>query len=856
MTITTQFLDYTSDCNMTTRHIYNWDLFFQMVHCIVKIEYGDYGQYYCKRVILSSKINSLFLVGAVQKIWHLWLNRDGNGSDFGSLVVELEDWLVHTNVSSISGNPIAKTPSQTTPLIPHNMYLFISSRLLQFFVIPSAPLISIQTHCQPPSLWYKPTISTTTTTHNQSTYFLRTPTIHFTTPTLPHPPNLSHLEMDFPLDDQLEWTLIANELFNPFPLWCRIHIILGWAQLFAAANGNPDKQCLAVSELIGGITTLNFHHYLAMDREKFLALVHLPFSPRLTHLDLSQSKIGEYPTLSQSLSHPIFQHLITFDLSGSKLKSIDHLFTSTNNFPNLHTLNLSDNSGLGVTAPITINPNKFPQLKVLNLSQCDNSLIDAFFPSPQPLSSQPPPLSIVSDDSGVNTSTNDNTPNIAPTPFQQPLFRLETLSLKPQRPNPPPPPLPLTALISPSLSQLKKLTVNNYFIGPGDIKALFGPETGVLKTITHLDLTSCLFHHEAFHALAQSPYLSNLTSLHLNLGSCVSGLEALIQSPYLWSSTLQHLSLGLAASSLDIQRSHLASLLTRLKTANVKLETFEPGSFAVPNLLLLNLISTSSCLSQLKSVSLKTCGSEEQGSSPDHPHPEDWVPVLERFAQSPNLSNLTTLVIPRLNNHLWSTQALESLLTSPTMSNDLIHLDLTSCTKKVVTDDFMQSIITARVVPGDETTPLKYGKLRELVIMDSKVSHRTMTLIAQNLPQLTHLEMSLCQEINDEAITALIGDEHHDPRYPTPVLSNLRSLRLFFCRITSKSFEQLAKSQLLDQLESLDLGLNVGGISTQGAQVMFRVPLYSQMKSLRIWSFVDRNAGGLSLSHLRNCGLF
>ena len=191
--------------------------------------------------------------------------------------------------------------------------------------------------------------------------------------------------------------------------------------------------------------------------------------------------------------------------------------------------------------------------------------------------------------------------------------------------------------------------------------------------------------------------------------------------------------------------------------------------------------------------------------------------MWEQLVQSPNISKLTTLRIPILDHnssrsdHLIG-QDLISLLTSPMMSNDLIELDLYNvCT--AITDDVIETIFTTRVIPGDETSPLKFGKLQKLCCSKSQIGVRGINAIVQNLPQLTQLDLSYCKNFDDAAITALIiGDDerpHHHHHHPTsPALPNLTHLYLFHnASITNKGCLRLSQSQLLDQLVVLNLDL-------------------------------------------------
>ena len=303
---------------------------------------------------------------------------------------------------------------------------------------------------------------------------------------------------------------LIDELFSQSPSWCRLHILFCWAKLFSTQR---DPNCSKVVELIEDITTLNFHHYLTMNQKNLLSLVHLPFSSQLAHLDLSASNIGNHPTLVNFLSHPIFQHLVTLNLSGTQLQTLDPLFPSpAHNFPNLHTLNLSYNSSIDVSTPI--NPNKFPQLKVLNLRRSGGpttTLLNILQP-PAPTPTPPPTSSPVAGPNGSNPPNKDD--QLPPNQYQG--FRLEQLSVSIQRQHLHQHPLLPQLLSSPSLPQLTHLYISDRQINQSVIKFLFGADTGLLKNLTHLDLSSCLLDHNALRALAQSaPYLSNLTTLKL-----------------------------------------------------------------------------------------------------------------------------------------------------------------------------------------------------------------------------------------------------------------------------------------------------------------------------------------------------
>ena len=325
-------------------------------------------------------------------------------------------------------------------------------------------------------------------------------------------------------------------------------------------------------------------------------------------------------------------------------------------------------------------------------------------------------------------------------------------------------------------------------------------------------------------------------------------MRAFIQSPYLWSPKLKHLQLSDfagpedSASSLD-----LASLLHTLDTANVKLETFDFGS---PSTMSLDLFSSSSCFSQLQSFGLDffTLSPSSQTAARD-PSAKDWSGALQRFAQSPNLSNLTRFTIPPLHDHKWTRQQLVSLLTSPMLSNNLVELDC-SHLNTLIKYDLMETILTARVIPGDETSPLKFGKLQKLNLNETKLGRRTIELIVQNLPELTHLNLSHCSNITDAAITALIGDEHNDLKYPYPALPNLTHLDLSYCSVTEEGLIELSKSQLLDQLESFACR------NVVSSNAFLKPRLFSSMKLLGLAGMDPSFADTEDWSHLDNCRFF
>ena len=241
-------------------------------------------------------------------------------------------------------------------------------------------------------------------------------------------------------------------------------------------------------------------------------------------------------------------------------------------------------------------------------------------------------------------------------------------------------------------------------------------------------------------------------------------------------------------------------LVAALNEANIKLESIEIGLYEHYHL---DVFSTAPCFSQLKSFRLPGFRIKSPPNGDDRSKSKEEV--FKRFVQSPNLSNLTCFQIPFMYEYEWTNgEDLKSLLTSPTMSNDLTSLRFPYNCCSIVTDDLIEAILTAHVIPGDETSPLKYSKLQKLEFERAKIGPRSIELIVKYLPRLTHLNLERCKNINDAAITALIATEHEDLHYPYPVLSNLIYLNLESCPITDQGCIALSKSQLLDQLEWLN----------------------------------------------------
>ena len=626
-------------------------------------------------------------------------------------------------------------------------------------------------------------------------------------------------------------------------------MILNWAWEFAI-NGDKHRSNHGLVELIRSITTLDFSHYLAINNkvdrynyhlEKHVSeshyeksceycvndgdkkgggddddynrrdenngeplnngepfphfghLIHLPFSSSLAHLNLSNTPIGFSSKFMKTLSHPIFKHLVTLDLSHADLFSsnLNPLFNAPHQLPNLHTLNLSHNEYLSI--PQIATTNQFPNLKVLDITSTKiNQTLQGFsaFDNAQ----QPPPPS----SSSLSTSSLSSTTTTTslPPPPQLPPFQLEKLVLLPYHADH----IALLALSrSPHVSQLKELRINLRDSTSDTIRKLFDPERSMWKNLTHLDVGSDLDPF-ALQALGESSLLSNLISLDLIFNSTPTdlshdeiqrrnqALQQFLHSPFLWTSKLKHLKLSHYPTTFN-------DFIPTLNTANIKLETLNlhctPSTFA-PFL-------TAPCLSELKELKCDGFGRD--------------IPYFtsQQFLQLPFLSNLQHF--PFTLGAMFSSQLL-TILSSPKMSNNLIELDL-SCYDYPI-KDVIKAICTTRVNPGDETSPLKYGKLRKIRLSGTQVADDDIQLIVENLTGLTHLNVSSGDNddnddddddnlITDKTITTLLATERAHLAYPYTTLPNLTHLGLSASAITSNGLMELSKSQLFSQLEELDV---------------------------------------------------
>lgn len=100
-------------------------------------------------------------------------------------------------------------------------------------------------------------------------------------------------------------------------------------------------------------------------------------------------------------------------------------------------------------------------------------------------------------------------------------------------------------------------------------------------------------------------------------------------------------------------------------------------------------------------------------------------------------------------------------LSSPPLSNDLVGLDLRHYypdqLDEIRLDDIITTLCTQRILPGDETSPLKFGNLRKLDLRGKTVSEDVIELAIKTLSQLTHL--TLPKNATDRTIDTLVAIE-------------------------------------------------------------------------------------------------
>ena len=212
--------------------------------------------------------------------------------------------------------------------------------------------------------------------------------------------------------------------------------------------------------------------------------------------------------------------------------------------------------------------------------------------------------------------------------------------------------------------------------------------------------------------------------------------------------------------------SHHDDFIPILNAANIKFETlnlyYTPMTF--------DLFLTAPCVSELKEFKY---------------HPSwDQIPFSpQQFLQLPFLSNLQHFPFPLSD---MDPNDLITILSSPMMSNNLIELDFSHCDDPV--KDVIKTICTTGTNPDDETSPLKYGKLRKLVFPQVDTAS-DIQLIVDNLTQLTHLDLGTpwdeVEPFMDKIITALTATERSEPNHPYISLPDLTHLDIGSCAITN-----------------------------------------------------------------------
>ena len=620
-----------------------------------------------------------------------------------------------------------------------------------------------------------------------------------------------------------------DEMFATLPFMVRIKMILNWAGEFTT---NKDKYLSdhLFLELIQSITILDLSHFLEIDKAElfedvmevganshfrrkryhspkllsndkkpndedgdggarplFANLIHLPFSSSLTHLDLSKTPIGKSDICMKVLSHPIFQHLETLDLSETNITNIDQLFNAPHPFPNLRTLNLSNNPDLSI--PQIATTIQFPNLQVLDISntKLDTTTLNAFGSTTTSTISQP-------------------TPTPQPAPFQ-----LEKLSISTSLTT-----LDNNTMInnlsqSPHLHQLKELRLcpPTKTLSDDMIKQLFGTPDSVLKNLTCLDLGQCpLVDYSALGALGQSPLLTNLTTLTLSGPAAItntgqeqtqptkdngpnqSSIQQFINSPFLWGPQLKHLTLT------DMPRGDFVfdNLIPVLDGAKVQLESLNltrtESSFGA-------LASSSSCLSSsLKHFSMGYCLEQTDKQAQQA--------QVDLFTNSPLLSNLQNTPFNYYSRCPLTLPQFISLLSSPMMSNDVVDMDLTGLSFPL--HKVIKTISTLRINPSDKSSPLKFAKLQKLNLSGGQFGDSEVKSIVGSFKELTHLYLGNQNgKLIDKAIThALVATERANPYYLQTSLPKLTHLDISTSSILEDGCQALTTSQLFNQLIYFD----------------------------------------------------
>ena len=356
-------------------------------------------------------------------------------------------------------------------------------------------------------------------------------------------------------------------------------------------------------------------------------------------------------------------------------------------------------------------------------------------------------------------------------------------------------------------------------IRDGTLSTLFDPQTSVLKhlTVLHLHVRPS---YSDLAALAQSPLLSNLTSLKLHgpnhplAQSSVEirqqSIQQFINSPFLWGPQLKHLELMGMMSPNYFLFDHLIPVLD---AANVQLETLNlDGTYSS-----LHALSTASCISSLKRFEMPL-----SHRPLNQPMDEDEKRnSIDTILKLPFLSTLEVFPFTRLFSFcLITIPDLIEMLTSPSVFNNLIELDLGAYhdpmdedemdedemdedginqaetnqaeTNQAETNeegmdeeglrmnDVVEILCNQRVIPGDQTSPLKFGKLQTLKISVFNVD--SIEPIVNNLKQLTNLCLACTIPVPPTKPLSIFSRQNvlilFTPIHPSPICSLLDLLIL------------------------------------------------------------------------------
>lgn len=216
----------------------------------------------------------------------------------------------------------------------------------------------------------------------------------------------------------------------------------------------------------------------------------------------------------------------------------------------------------------------------------------------------------------------------------------------------------------------------------------------------------------------------------------------------------------------------LKHLIKTLDNANVKLTSLDLSDFPFSPWVFFN----ASCVTNLTHFKM------DFYTDDDHPGPDLLYPLL----RSPIISNLNNFPLTISENPSYDFlrgDELIKMLSSSNMTNNMTRLNLSNYPDDSI-HDVIKTLCTARVIPDDETSPLKFGQLQRLILSGTQVDDDDVELIVNNLPQLTHLKLGgtsdepMQTSLTDRTITTLLASERADPCHPITSLPNLIHLDL------------------------------------------------------------------------------